>query len=1220
MKKFFAIIMSALMLFSFTLTACEKEDASKHACESKCSVCQLCLDEDCADSACADKCQGHTSASHACESKCPTCGKCEDESCKETACADKCLGHTPPPTTHTCESVCPICGNCMDATCAEDECEEKCEGHGQAELTAAQFVANTSNYLTDANEGISAAAAALGSSVELSYVEPFFPMPTTRLTRSSGVKMKSARTYNAGNSIVLLSDTKDEMMMCAKCGEVEVTVEKKYCDTCKEGMGGQTTPKNYSTGDTLEQYIIFNSVARKIQLIVGATEYYTEYDFAFPNENELALIGTIKFEGEFTKLLKEIEDYELNEDGFYVIEELRYADGTWNPEIGTFDKDLGGQTLIGKAVRGFKLDGNTLITSTYYVSYDYMNNNEEHISEEVYVEYTMDGNNFYYEKYKMEEGQKVVVDMFDIIKEEPNENTLGDVYYVQMMLNGELEITGEPAVYFEEAMDIAEQWQRYVNEKMGTGYHTEVPTKVYLNGRIQKVDNNVMYDMYYFRDYDYAVAGYESTCQLQTQIDEYWDGNYVYEYVRGNSAPLPENWKNGFDINLGVNLENMIEESLYGKYAETLVYRASGNIQTPHEGAKYYPFALKEYSATLDIHDSYQIIASDADDAVWNYSSSNEDVATVSYGYVQTGDVEGEAIITVQRNNLVRYFHVYVRNRIFYDGPEEMIIRLGTLKHAVFGAYSHQGELLEFYSDDEEIVAIGEDGWITAKKEGATAVWARTPDGERAEKLIVYVMPSLDMTRLVEADSEIIGDSISESMHLEGLGNIAITYDTVLNANEEYVMHFDNLDVRVDEYNRYQLCRIFVNGEAFNDDVAMDSYYENENVVWNARSVTFKEAGTYKFEFYYDHQGGYYKYMIPGEPGEYIELQGNINYKEFVLLEINVTVDKQLTYRYDQNTNTFFVKDYEGLLAWYDTLQIDKSANLTLEADIVMPTENFLFDLNGDGINESNWGLDTKNYEGTIDGDGYYIRGLIMNGGAPIDNVSYVAFILSTKNATIQNLNFAEGSLSGINVGGIVGYLNKGYVLNCTNANSLTGEYYTAGIVCYVYNEGAILGCVNFGQIVSSNDYASGIVGYNNNDYRLNIYVVGCMNYGYVAGQYTAGVSDRSWNWRLYGCFTMGPGNGWDLVHNGTNTVSYAGCVRLKDGQFELMERIFMGPYVEPTVLTGLDMVIEELNDGIRQYNEIATVKYNYRYVLNTDPETSEEYPLILQEVTDAQS
>jgi len=102
-----------------------------------------------------------------------------------------------------------------------------------------------------------------------------------------------------------------------------------------------------------------------------------------------------------------------------------------------------------------------------------------------------------------------------------------------------------------------------------------------------------------------------------------------------------------------------------------------------------------------------------------------------------------------------------------------------------------------------------------------------------------------------------------------------------------------------------------------------------------------------------------------------------------------VTVNKELPYLYEQNTNTFFVKDYEGLLAWYDAQQIDKSTNVTLEADIVMPTNDFLFDLNNDGINESNWGIDTAIYKGTIEGNGYYIRGLIMQGDTSSGTLSY---------------------------------------------------------------------------------------------------------------------------------------------------------------------------------------------------------------------------------------
>ena len=46
---------------------------------------------------------------------------------------------------------------------------------------------------------------------------------------------------------------------------------------------------------------------------------------------------------------------------------------------------------------------------------------------------------------------------------------------------------------------------------------------------------------------------------------------------------------------------------------------------------------------------------------------------------------------------------------------------------------------------------------------------------------------------------------------------------------------------------------------------------------------------------------------------------------------------------------------------------------------------------------------------------------------------------------------------------------------------------------------------------------------------------------------------------------------------------------------------------------------IDDMNSRIEESNETTAVKCNYRYVLNTDPATSEAYPLILQEVTDVQ-
>ena len=93
-----------------------------HECESKCAKCGGCLDEACAEAACATKC-----SCHVCESVCAICGKCTDAECTEEVCASKCEGHDVP--AHVCESVCEHCGKCKDAACTEEVCASKCAGH-----------------------------------------------------------------------------------------------------------------------------------------------------------------------------------------------------------------------------------------------------------------------------------------------------------------------------------------------------------------------------------------------------------------------------------------------------------------------------------------------------------------------------------------------------------------------------------------------------------------------------------------------------------------------------------------------------------------------------------------------------------------------------------------------------------------------------------------------------------------------------------------------------------------------------------------------------------------------------------------------------------------------------------------------------------------------------------------------------------------------------------
>ena len=90
-----------------------------HTCESKCDKCGKCLDAECTESVCAEKCEGHA---HECESVCATCGKCQDAECTEAVCAEKCA-------CHECESVCEHCGGCTDAECTQAACATKCPGH-----------------------------------------------------------------------------------------------------------------------------------------------------------------------------------------------------------------------------------------------------------------------------------------------------------------------------------------------------------------------------------------------------------------------------------------------------------------------------------------------------------------------------------------------------------------------------------------------------------------------------------------------------------------------------------------------------------------------------------------------------------------------------------------------------------------------------------------------------------------------------------------------------------------------------------------------------------------------------------------------------------------------------------------------------------------------------------------------------------------------------------
>ena len=127
-NKIVAVMLLVFVLaLSFVLTACVTDE---HQCTSKCPECGKCLNKECTQEACKEKCPGHVEKpEHVCGHKCPTCGKCTDATCTDPVCADKCPGHEPTPPAHECTSKCPVCGKCTNKDCTEEVCKDKCQGH-----------------------------------------------------------------------------------------------------------------------------------------------------------------------------------------------------------------------------------------------------------------------------------------------------------------------------------------------------------------------------------------------------------------------------------------------------------------------------------------------------------------------------------------------------------------------------------------------------------------------------------------------------------------------------------------------------------------------------------------------------------------------------------------------------------------------------------------------------------------------------------------------------------------------------------------------------------------------------------------------------------------------------------------------------------------------------------------------------------------------------------
>ena len=156
----------------------------------------------------------------------------------------------------------------------------------------------------------------------------------------------------------------------------------------------------------------------------------------------------------------------------------------------------------------------------------------------------------------------------------------------------------------------------------------------------------------------------------------------------------------------------------------------------------------------------------------------------------------------------------------------------------------------------------------------------------------------------------------------------------------------------------------------------------------------------------------------------------------------------ELGYIYDSNTKTYTVYNADGLLAWNEAAQKDRSINCTLTADIDLTGK----DWSPIGTNFYN------SYTGTFDGGGHTIMGLTVT-----TNDQYVGLFGrlgkagTVKNVVMDGIQITSNHSLGY-AGGVAGFSWGGTIENCSVSGSVSGAESVGGVVGIQW-EASITGC-----------------------------------------------------------------------------------------------------------------------------------------------------------------
>lgn len=222
-------------------------------------------------------------------------------------------------------------------------------------------------------------------------------------------------------------------------------------------------------------------------------------------------------------------------------------------------------------------------------------------------------------------------------------------------------------------------------------------------------------------------------------------------------------------------------------------------------------------------------------------------------------------------------------------------------------------------------------------------------------------------------------------------------------------------------------------------------------------------------------------------------------------------------------------------------------------------------------------------YNGTFDGGGYLVSGIMITNGDS-------AGLFGWNSGTISNIG-VSGTINGLEVmasGGVAAY-NYGIINHCYNMANIYTTDISGGIVAY--NVGTITECYNTAGISGDNS-VGGVVGENNGT------ITNCYNTGSVTGRMVGGIARYNFSGNITNCFSTG---------SLTGNYSAYGIVNINDSEGTVINcywdsNIFNGEGVanydsnSTIIVTGMHTdemqtsdFVTTLNNGAYTYNAANT-------------------------------